>query len=78
VIDARQLARAGIGLLVCDRNVRVLGDNEGVEPALLDRRAQLSWTSGLVGDESRDPHRARYSDVAGLKPTAKMVMSMTK
>jgi hypothetical protein len=32
----------------------VLGDNEGVEPTLLHRRAQPSWTNALVGDESCD------------------------
>src|SRR3981189_811924 len=41
-------------LLIRDRNVRVLGDNEGVEPPLLHRRAQPSWTNALVGDESCD------------------------
>jgi hypothetical protein len=32
----------------------VLGDNEGVEPTLLHRRAQPSWSDALVGDESCD------------------------
>jgi hypothetical protein len=40
--------------LIRDRNVRVLGDNEGVEPTLLHRRAQPSWTNALIGDESCD------------------------
>src|ERR1700681_4583947 len=70
-----QLARTGIGLLVRDRNVRVLGDNERGERALLYRRAQPSWTNAVIGDESRD---TKLHITLNLPTAERVPMSMTK
>ena len=63
VVHRRQLAAPRIGRLPARRNVRVLGDDERVEPALLDRPRQRHRVDAVVGHERGDPDFMKLSVV---------------
>jgi hypothetical protein len=51
---ARQLAAAGIRRRAADRDVRVLGDEQRLEPVLLDHPRQLVRLDRVLGGKRED------------------------
>ena len=56
--SARQLAAGRIGRLAADRDVRVLGEEDRLEPALLGQPPQPDRVDRVLGDEGAQARRA--------------------